>query len=267
MESLALSQLGALAHPQRLAVFRLLMRRYPGRVAAGEIAEALDIKASTLSVYLGALRGAGLISQERAGTSLTYAAETAAASDLVGYLFEDCCRGRPEICQPEKATGVLNVLFICTGNSARSLMAEAILRDLGGGRFVVHSAGTDPRSGASALAVATLERQGHSTEVLRPKPLSIYTGTDAPQMDFVFTVCNRAANEECPVWAGGPVTAHWGEPDPVLVKGSTAERGLAFTQTYAALHRRISAFVALPFETLERASLQRHIDDIARLET
>ncbi|MFZ5962678.1 helix-turn-helix domain-containing protein [Thalassococcus sp. BH17M4-6] len=262
-----------LGHPQRLAVFRLLMRRYPDRVSAGDIAAALDLRGSTLSVYLSALRDAGLISQHRQGTSLLYAADVDAAGRLTSYLFEDCCRSRPDLCRPAAfnpregrtmAHRKYNVLFICTGNSARSIMAETLLRDLAGDRFTAYSAGTRARSELNPNAVELLTSKGHDITPLRAKHIAEFQGPDAPVMDFVFTVCDRAANEDCPAWTGQPISAHWGQPDPVKVTGTEAEKRLAFQQTYGALHNRISLFVALPLDSLDRMALQAHVDDIGR---
>lgn len=264
MEMKSIEKLAALAHPQRLAVFRLLVRRYPDRVPAGAIAAALELKASTLSVYLATLRSTGLVSQVRAGKSLTYAADTQSAAGLVGFLFEDCCRARPDLCLAPIAKGrKISVLFICTGNSARSIMAEALLRDLGGDKFTVCSAGTAPRSAPNTLATAILHQKGHSLEGLASKNIAEFSSATAPRFDFVFTVCDRAADEECPKWRGGPVTAHWSEPDPIAVKGALMARAAAFENVYASLRNRIEAFAALPFETLDRASLQKRADEFA----
>lgn len=268
------TRLATLGHPQRLAIFRLLMRRYPDTVRAGELASALDLKASTLSAYLSALMQAGLVSQERAGTSLRYAIDMDAARETIDYLLHDCCRGRPEICAPlalPNSIGVTpmtarkyNVLFICTGNSARSIFAESILRDLAGERFVAYSAGTRPRSDLNPFALEVLEQKGHDVSVLRSKNILEFRGADAPDFDFVFTVCNRAANEECASWSGQPISAHWGLPDPVKVEGSEAEKSLAFHQTYGALRNRMTGFTSLPIASLDRISLQRAVDDIGR---
>ena len=156
-----------------------------------------------------------------------------------------------------------NVLFICTGNSARSIFAESILRDRAPDRFNVYSAGTRPQSDLNPFAVEVLQSKGHDTAHLRAKNTSEFTGPGAPQMDFVFTVCNQAANEECPAWDGQPISGHWGMPDPVKAEGTDAEKSLAFHQAYGALKRRIEAFTALPIETLDRIALQHAVDDIA----
>ncbi|MEL6463358.1 MAG: helix-turn-helix domain-containing protein [Pseudomonadota bacterium] len=274
MESPIHTRLSTLGHPQRLAVFRLLMRRYPDRVPASELAQALDLKPSTLSTYVSALMQAGLVTQERAGTSLRYAIHINAVRETFDYLLHDCCRGRPEICSPLFSSGFdgdspmtdrkYNVLFICTGNSARSIFAESILREEAGDRFAAHSAGTKPRSELHPFALEVLQQKGHDVSVLEAKNVSLYQREDAPDFDFVFTVCNQAANEECPAWSGQPVSAHWGMPDPAQVAGSDAEKNLAFHQSYGALLNRIKAFTALPIESLDRIALQKAVDDIAQ---
>ncbi|WP_323784200.1 ArsR family transcriptional regulator [Thalassovita sp.] len=274
MEKLILTRLNVLGHPGRMAVFRLLMRRLPDAVPAGEIGQALAIKPSTLSVYLSALCGAGLIGQRREGTSILYSARAQAGGEIVDFLFNDCCRGRPETCAPvsrvfregfpDMSDRKYNVLFICTGNSARSIFAETILRDQAGERFDVYSAGTRPYSQLDPFALEVLKAKGHDISGLRAKNVSEFCAPDAPQMDFVFTVCDQAANEECPAWEGQPVSAHWGMPDPVKAEGTDAQKSLAFQQAYGALRNRILSFTALPLDSLDRISLQKAVDDIAR---
>ena len=268
------SRLATLGHPQRLAIFRLLMRRYPDRLPAGEIAEILALKPSTLSAYLSALMQAGLVSQERSGTSLRYAIDLGEVRQTFDYLLLDCCRGRPDICAPLSSlpqpgdrpmtNRKYTVLFICTGNSARSIFAESILRKEAGDRFEVFSAGTKPYSELNPFALEVLEAKGHETAILRAKNVAEFQGPEAPKLDFVFTVCDQAANEECPSWHGQPVSAHWGMPDPVKVEGTDAEKSLAFQHAYGALKNRILLFTALPLASLDRMSLQRAVDDIGR---
>lgn len=277
METIIPNRLSTLGHPQRLALFRLLMRRYPDRVPATELAQALGLKPNTLSTYVNALMQAGLVSQERAGTSLRYAIDMNAARETIDYLLHDCCRGRPEICDTNALSSSIGVslmtsrkfhiLFICTGNSARSIFAESILSDLAGDRFVAYSAGTKPRSELNPFALAVLEQKGHDVSVLRAKNISEFQGPDAPQFDFVFTVCDLAANEECPAWQGQTISAHWGLPDPVKVEGTDAEKSLAFHQTYGALRNRMTGFTALPITSLDRISLQKAVDDIGQSTT
>lgn len=266
-------KLSALAHPNRLEVFRLLMRRYPDDVPAGQIAQALDLKPNTASVYLSALKKAGLIEQSRAGTSLQYSPNLDQVRGLFDSLLGDCCQSRPDLCIPTaqpksplmtSPTRPLNALFICTGNSARSLMAEAILRSEGLGRFNAYSAGTMPSGTPHPQVIALLDAKGHDLSQLHSKSVDAFSAEDAPKMDFVFTVCDHAANEECPAWPGQPLSAHWGLPDPVKAQGTEAQRSLAFQQAYGLLRNRITAFVSLPFETLDRISLQHQLDDIGR---
>lgn len=156
-----------------------------------------------------------------------------------------------------------DVLFICSGNSARSVFAEALLRDLGQGRFQAFSAGTRPNTELNPFALEVLKRNGHDVSDLRSKHVSEFQQPDSVVMDFVFTVCDTAAAEECPPWQGQPITGHWGQPDPVKATGTEAEKALVFAQTYAALRRRIMAFVELPFESLSRISLQSRVDEIS----
>ena len=272
--NLAITAFSTLGHAGRLSVFRLLMRHAPQGVRPTEIAEALHLKQNTLSHYLSDLERAGLIRSERQGRSLFYAVDLGRAGQIVTYLVEDCCRGRPDICAQLPAhqiispqgqeTRMFNVLFICTSNSARSIFAEALLNDLGQGRFRAFSAGTTPRGEPHPRAIDLLGRAGFDTSILRSKHLSEFEGADAPQLDFVFTVCDRAASEECPPWPGHPLSAHWGIPDPVKETGTEAEQALAFATAFDALRRRIGAFVALPMEALDRIALQKSIDDIGR---
>lgn len=272
MESLLTNRLATLSHPQRMAIFRLLVRRCPDAVPAGEIAQALSLKPSTASVYLSALTQNGLIVQRRDGTRLLYAVDLIAAREVVAGLFVDCCRGRADLCPPFISTLMaeasplkdqkLNVLFICTGNSARSIIAETLLRDMAGDRFTAHSAGTAHRSELNPLAIQMLRSKGHDVSPLRSKNTAEFQIADAPRMDFVFTVCDRAANEDCPTWPGQPVSGHWGMPDPARAQGTDAEKRLAFQQTYGALRNRITAFAALPLGTLDRTTLQQRVDQI-----
>ncbi len=263
-------QLTTLGHPVRLAVFRLLMRRYPDRVPAGELSSALDVKPSTMSAYLAALQRAGLVEQTRSGTSLLYSIHMASVRQMFGFLLTDCCRGRPDLCTPFRVGDTpmpdqkYNVLFICTGNSARSIFAESLLRQIAGGRFVAYSAGTTPSSELNPFALEVLSSKGHDIAPLRAKNVAEFSGPDAPRLDFVFTVCNQAAHEECPAWEGQPVNGHWGMPDPVKSVGTPAEKALAFQKAYGDLKRRIEIFAALPIDALDRIALQNAVDDIAR---
>ena len=155
-----------------------------------------------------------------------------------------------------------HVLFLCTGNSARSILAEAILNKSGAGRFHAHSAGSMPKGQVHLQALALLRGLGHDVSDFRSKSWNEFATPGAPQMDFVFTVCDNAANEICPVWPGQPMTAHWGVPDPAAATGTTAEIGAAFAEAYRMLNNRISVFTSLPFDKLDRLSLQKRLHDI-----
>ena len=157
-----------------------------------------------------------------------------------------------------------NVLFLCTGNSARSIMAEAIVDRVGGGRFKGFSAGSHPKGEVHPFALDILKKLNYDTGYVRSKSWDEFAAPGAPRMDFVFTVCDDAAKEECPYWPGQPMTAHWGVPDPAAVQGSEVERRLAFADAFRILNNRISIFVSLPMKSLDRLSLQRRLDEIGR---
>jgi arsenate reductase len=155
-----------------------------------------------------------------------------------------------------------NVLFICTGNSARSIIAEGLLNALGKGRFSAYSAGSQPKGSVHPLALQTLTNARVPTDGFRSKSWDEFARPGAPQMDFVFTVCDQAAGEACPFWPGQPMTAHWGLPDPAAVQGSDEVRARAFLNTLVTLRRRIELLVALPLHSLERQAIQRQVKDI-----
>lgn len=157
---------------------------------------------------------------------------------------------------------IYNVLFLCTGNSARSILAEAILNSQGRGRFQAFSAGSQPKGEVHPKAIALLKRLNHDTSFARSKDWSEFAAPGAPQMDFVFTVCDNAANEACPVWPGQPMTAHWGVADPAAVQGTDSEIVLAFADTYRMLNQRISIFCSLPLASIDKLSLQKKLDAI-----
>jgi arsenate reductase len=157
-----------------------------------------------------------------------------------------------------------NVLFLCTGNSARSVLAEALLNHAGKGRFHAYSAGSFPTGRVNPFATDLLARIGLPTQGLRSKSWDEFSAPDAPQMDFIFTVCDDAANEVCPVWPGHPMTAHWGVADPAAVQGTDADKVNAFRETLRILERRIEAFTSLPIASLDRLALGTRLKDIGR---
>lgn len=274
----ACTAFAALAQETRLAIVRLLVRAGPQGMTAGTIAAATGGSASNTSFHLKELERAGLIAARRRSRSIVYAAETDSLRGLIDFLVRDCCSGRPEICslaleadvRPNSARPALmterpfNVLFLCTGNSARSIMAEAIMNREGGGRFRAFSAGSQPKGQVHPHALDLLRRLNFEVDGLRPKSWHEFAEPDAPPLDFVFTVCDDAAGESCPVWPGRPVTAHWGVPDPAAAIGTEAEVRLAFASAFRMLENRISLFMSLPLRTLDRLTLQGQLDAIGR---
>ena len=158
----------------------------------------------------------------------------------------------------------LNVLFLCTHNSARSVIAECVMNRLGMGRFKGFSAGSHPRDKVHPYALDLLRQLNYDTSKLRTKSWEEFAGQGAPELDFVFTVCDDAADEVCPVWPGQPMSAHWGLPDPSVAEGTEAERRFAFADTHRMLYQRISIFTNLPLASLDKLSLQKQLDDIGR---
>jgi len=157
-----------------------------------------------------------------------------------------------------------NVLFLCTGNSARSIMAEVIMNRSGRGDFRTFSAGSHPKGTVHPYALDLLRKLNYDVSSLRSKSWLEFSGPGKPQLDFVFTVCDDAAAEVCPVWPGQPMTAHWGVPDPAVAEGSEAERRFAFADSFRMLNNRISIFLALPLQKLDQLSLQRQLDAIGK---
>jgi arsenate reductase len=162
------------------------------------------------------------------------------------------------------ADRVYNVLFLCTGNSARSILAEAILNRRGKGWFKAFSAGSHPKGAVHPLALALLERKGLSTEGLRSKAWDEFAKPGAPELNFVFTVCDNAAGEVCPIWPGQPMTAHWGQPDPAAVEGTDLDKTSAFREAFRMLERRIEMFTSLPIASLDQLSLGNKVREIGK---
>jgi arsenate reductase len=163
------------------------------------------------------------------------------------------------------ATAPRQVLILCTGNSARSILAESLCNHLGKGAWLAHSAGSHPTGRVNPFALELLEREGLAVAGARSKSWDEFAVPGAPSLDLIVTVCDSAAGEACPLWPGRPLTAHWGVPDPAAVEGDVAARRAAFRDAYAVLRRRIEAFVALPWETLDAAARKARLDDIGRL--
>lgn len=276
----ALVAFSALAQGTRLAVFRLLVESEPDGLAAGEIARRLGVPQNTLSGHLGIPTRAELVTAERRSRSIVYRARIGGIGSLADFLLADCCHAHPEargvapaasLCSSPAGRAPVpdrpyDVLFVCTGNAARSVLAESILRKIGDGRFTVHSAGSRPKGEVDPLAGRVLEKADHPTAGLRSKSWDEFVGPDAPVMDFVFTVCDSAAGEVCPVWPGRPIIAHWDIADPAAVEGTDIERETAFVSAFRRLRNRITAFAALPIADLDATALGARLREIGRLD-
>jgi protein-tyrosine-phosphatase/DNA-binding transcriptional ArsR family regulator len=264
----------ALSQETRLDLMRLLMSESPNGLPATDIASRLGIPASTLSFHLAALERAGLTHSTRHGRQIVHAARIAGVRQVLGFLTETCCGGRPELCGdlarllpslPEENRGMtpaFNVLFLCTLNAARSIMAEAILRKCGGDRFHAYSAGSDPMAKPNPDVIRKLRAFGHDTASLRSKSWNEFTGPDAPRMDFVITLCDTLHGHTCPEFGKLPVTAAWPLPDPAKFTGNKAECTTLLNEVYGGLRRRIEIFITLPFASLDRMAMKARLDDI-----
>jgi arsenate reductase len=267
----------ALGQGTRLDLLRALLDAGPNGLAAGEVAARLGVPASTLSFHLRALDQAGLIAATRQGRSLIYAVQFARLRALLAFLAEACCGGEPDRCgdlgrildtitreKNTMAQPAFNVLFLCTHNSARSIIAEAILDKIGRPRFEGWSAGSDPRPDGPLPEVMTLLKTlGHDVSELRSKSWNELAGPDAPRMDFVLTLCDTLQGQTCPDFGGTTVTGAWPLPDPSKFSGSTAERATLLNEVYAGLRRRLEAFTSLPIASLDRMALKARIDELA----
>lgn len=243
-------------------------------MAAGEVAALLRVPASTLSFHFAALEQAGLVRSTRQGRHIIYAVRFAGLRALLSYLTETCCGGRPELCgdlarllpddieEDKSMEPAFNVLFICTRNSARSIMAEAILERIGRGRFNAYSAGSHPASEPMPEVIGRLSAMGHDVSRLRSKSWNEFTKPDAPRMDFVLTLCDPAEGESCPDLGERPITAVWPFPDPAKFSGTEVERTALLNQLYGMIRRRLEAFASLPFGTLERIALKARLDEL-----
>lgn len=264
----------ALAQETRLNLIRTLAVAGPSGLAAGDLATKLDQPHSTLSFHLSALEEAGLVQSTRHGRHVIYAVRFAGLRGLFTYLTETCCGGRPDLCgdlarllpdpEPEerKMTASFNVLFLCTHNSARSLMAEAILTQVGKGRFNAYSAGSEPAAKPMTDVVERLAVLGHDVSRLRCKSWDEFTGPAAPRMDFVITLCDILQGQVCPDFGDKPVTAAWPLPDPAKFDGTLAERATMINALYGMIRRRLEIFINLPYASLDRMALKKRLDEL-----
>lgn len=264
----------ALAQTTRVEVMRLLAARAGNGMAAGELAVELGQAPSTLSFHLSALEQAGLVQSTRQGRNVIYAVRFSGLGALLGFLAETCCSGRPKLraelasllSVEEERAGVApayNVLFLCTHNSARSIMAEAVLETVGRGRFNAYSAGSEPGRRPLPEVVDRLAALGHDVTRLRSKSWHEFMGPDAPRMDFVITLCDMLERQACPEFGARVVTAAWPFPDPKKFKGSDVERITNLDALYGMVRRRLERFVALPLASLDRLALRKRLDELA----
>lgn len=272
----AVALLGALAQPTRLDIFRLLMRYRPHGLAAGDIGRLLAVAHNTLSAHLAALEQVGLLASRREGRHIIFAAQAGRADALLGFLSEACCtQGSPRSHRPSAiparrdfaaSDDPLRVLVVCTGNSARSLMAEAVLNREGMGRIRAFSCGSRPKDAPHPQAISLLAELGYDTSAMRSKSWDEFLGAEAPQLDLVITVCDDADGDHCPVFPGAPLRVHWGLDDPAAETGPHAAQRAAFLQSYRHLAARVSAFVNLPFESMGLDQLQPVLAAIGRMD-
>lgn len=257
----------ALAQETRVRLVHLLAAEAPEGVAAGALAVRLGVPPSTLSFHLAALEQAGLLRASRRGRQVIYAARPDGLRTLLRAVTETCCAGRLERMPTDAAAAPIgvapafNVLFLCTHNSARSLMAEAILERTGAGRFHAYSAGSDPL-GPLPEVIDKLAAFGHDTSRLRSKSWDEFMRPDSPRMDFVIALCDTPQGQQCPDFGERAVTGAWPLPDPRKFAGTVAERAVLLNELYGAIRRRLDGFRSLPFATLDRMAAKARLDRI-----
>jgi protein-tyrosine-phosphatase/DNA-binding transcriptional ArsR family regulator len=279
-EACAIEGLGSLAQPTRLSALRHLLEAHPNSLPAGEIAKRCAVPHNTMSAHLGVLNRAGLIAVERAGRSMNYCVDLSGYRGLLRFLMQDCCAGRAELCadvtrlfpdgasDPEDTeeaaavTASFNVLFLCTHNSARSIMAEALLAKIGRDRFNAYSAGSEPADRPLPEVIERLKKLGHDTSQLRCKSWTEFMGPTAPRMDFVIALCDTPQGQTCPDFGNKAVTGAWPLPDPAKFVGSPTERTTLLNELYAMIRRRIEIFTSLPFASLSKLALKARLDEI-----
>lgn len=264
----------ALSQETRLNLMRVLAARGASGMSAGELATELRQPPSTLSFHLAALEQAALVQSTRQGRHMIYAVRFAGLRALFSYLTETCCGGRPDLCgdlarllpeetfEDEHMTPAFNVLFLCTHNSARSLMAEAVLERIGRGRFNAYSAGSEPAANPMPEVIEKLKVLGHDVSGMHCKSWDDFAHPDAPRMDFVITLCDTLTGQQCPDFAGKAVTAAWPLPDPAKFTGSPTERATMINELYGMIRRRLEIFISLPYASLDRMALKKRLDEL-----
>lgn len=272
------ARFGSLGQSTRLAVLRSLLKVHPDGINAGDIARMYEVPHNTMSAHLAVLGRAGLVLAERQGRVMNYRADLGEFRELVEFMARDCCGGRPELCgdilqrYPDVSdvakiaesfmTPAFNVLFLCTHNSARSIIAEALLEKIGRGHFRGYSAGAEPAKAPLPEVLERLKFLGHDISNLRCKSWDEFKGPLAPRMDFVIALCDAPQGQFCPDLSGQFVMAAWPLPDPAQFKGSATERTTLLNELYAMIRRRLEIFTNLPFAALDRMALKARLDEI-----
>lgn len=265
--------LAALAQETRLDLFRLLAGHGASGLPAGVIGARLAVAPSTLSFHLAAMEHVGLLRATRRGRQIIYAVRQFGLRELLVFLTETACAGQPALAgdlaglfpamdEDTSMTPAFNVLFLCTANSARSIMAEAILAKLGAGRFAAWSAGSHPAAQPNPAVLRKLADLGHDVAGLHSKSWDVFVGPAAPRMDFVIALCDTLEGQACPDFGDRAVTGAWPLPDPAKFTGSAAEQATMLNELYASLLRRIQIFTSLPFATLDRMAVKARLDEL-----
>ncbi len=266
----------ALAQPTRLKAFRKLVSVHPDGLPAGEISAICEVPHNTMSTHLAVLLNAGLVKVERDGRVMNYRADIRGFRGLIRFMASDCCNGRPDLCGdlarlvPDEVDDIkdnamspaFNVLFLCTQNSARSIIAESLLQKIGKGHFNAYSAGSMPAAQPMPEVIARLTALGHDVSHLRSKSWDEFTGPDAPRMDFVIALCDTLDGQVCPDFGNKALTSAWPLPDPAKFTGSPTERTTLLNELYAMIRRRLESFTSLPFSTLDKLAIKARLDEI-----
>lgn len=271
----------ALAQATRLEAYRLLLRYLPYGLHAGDIARLLAVPHNTLSTHIAHLERVGLVLSRREGRSIIYAANSSKLGHVLTAMLDDLGAslpdtGRPiipivETAFPQKrpltvSRRVFNVLFLCTGNSARSILAEAILNREGEGRFRAYSGGSRPTESPDPLALELLSSLGYDISEFHSKSWKEFKRAASPQMDYIITLCDDICDQVSGPWPRNVLQVHWGISDPAKVEGTVVQKRAAFMEAYRHLSARLTAFVNLPFESLDRRRLKSRLADIATME-
>ena len=251
-EKRAAAAFAALSQETRVRLLRLLAETGASGMRAGELQARLGVPSSTLSFHLSALEQAGLVHATKRGRMMIYALRIAGLRDLLPADDEEALAITPSF----------NVLFVCTHNSARSIMAEAILDKLGNGQFHAYSAGSEPVAKPNEEVITNLKHLGHDVSRLRSKSWNEFTGAHAPRMDFIIALCDTSQGQACPEFGDRAVTASWPLPDPTKFSGTGPERHVLLNQLYCMIQRRLEIFCSLPFGSLDRMSLKARLDEL-----